>query len=179
MGVLLGRWFLTAAVVGYCAPVLSAEQPDYSCGGALRNPVRAGGGPGAGSDDWTPNAIATEASLSWVPLSHNGSAGSLQVANGTGTWTTNMTGLAGKMIRLSFFRLTDSAATEATVKGEVRGASGGASDKAPVVVSRHVSAIPLGWQEQHLGDFSVPSNSSLVTLQVWLSTLPLGYAILT
>ena len=144
----------------------AGSAPAHTCGGALQNRVAAGGP--ASAAGWSHTREDTAASVGWdAELAHNGSSGSLQIAGGHGTWTTNLTGLAGKTIRLGFWRHTVSDATTPFVVAEVFGVE--STDRHRVTITRDVSAMPAGWQEMFLGDFAVPANGTgAVTLALSL-----------
>ena len=138
---------------------------DTTCRGALINTVSTGGTSSA--DGWVPAKInhrsSRNATLSWDPtLSHNGSAGSLQVVGGAGKWTTNLdlSMSKGKIIRLSFFRHTTSRTNSLQVAGDIRGVAtdGGSGKQSEVIVERNVASAAVGWQLMTLGDFRVPAS---------------------
>ena len=135
-----------------------------TCDGALVNPVSAGSRRGA--DGWVPaearGGEQPSGTLQWdSSLAHNGSAGSLQIRGGPGAWSTNMTAaLAGKLIRLAFFRRTTSASNSLSVTATLDGVEADpAGAVGRVSVARRVSSMPAGWQRMALGDFQVPATS--------------------
>eukprot|EP01043_Picozoa_sp_COSAG02_P057949 COSAG02_NODE_7127_length_3168_cov_32.578690_1_plen_879_part_00 len=162
---------LMAALLGKAvetgSSATAAPSGDTTCGGALVNPVRAGG---SGSDGWVPGSKAGKvggqapAKLRWDPsLVHNGSAGSLQVLGGTGTWTTSLdlSRSKGKLIRLSFFRHTSSSTNSLTVTAELNGvATNTVGSVGSVAVERRVAAVDTTWQLMTLGDFMVPVGAN-------------------
>ena len=148
----------------------AASVTDTTCGGALVNPVAGGDTAAAG---WTA-LTKHNGSVQWDPtIAHNGSGGSLQITGGLGSWSTNLSaaGLAGKLIRLSFFRHTSSPSNRPTVVAEIGGIA--VDDAGEVLgalsVHRSVSSASMGWQEMHLGDVLIPvgvTSGHNVTLSI-------------
>ena len=139
-----------ASALLLCAAVTTAAVADTTCGGALLNPVGPGGP--ASAAGWAPTGKFGPLPRSQQRFdprnSHNGSAGSLRISGGAGAWTTNLStaGLAGKLLRLSFWRNTASPSDTATVVATLSGvATDAAGVPGRVAVSRRVSTANAGW----------------------------------
>ena len=154
----------SALLLCAAATTAAAAAADTTCGGALLNPVGPGGP--ASAAGWAPTSkfgMMPRSQLRFDPHnSHNGSSGSLRISGGAGAWTTNLStvGLAGKLLRLSFWRRTASPSDSATVVATLSGvATDAAGVPGSVAVSRRVSAANAGWQQMLLGDFIMPADA--------------------